>query len=118
MNRPELRITTEPDTYANLSCIAAAVDAGQTTGHSLNYPGIDLLFQELTPNRWRLLEQMIGREPMSLRGIARFLQREYRRVYDDVRQLAKVGLMEQDGNGLWYCPYSEIHIDMALRQAA
>lgn len=58
------------------------------------------LFSTLTPKRYELLRHVHQHPEKSIRSLARALDRDFRRVYDDVRALVDAGLLEADGQGL------------------
>lgn len=57
-------------------------------------------FQVLTPGRIELLRHIHGHAPRSIRALAQELQRDYRRVHEDVGVLVTAGLIERRGTAL------------------
>ena len=55
-----------------------------------------------------------GQGPISVRGLARRVARDVRRVHDDVEVLAGLGLVERTDTGGVECPFEAVHIDMRL----
>ena len=88
---------------------------------SLSSPGTpecrNALFRVLSPKRWELLERLQALGPSSLRGLARSLERDVKRVHEDVGTLIEVGLIEKAERGKIHVPYSVIEADFALRAA-
>jgi predicted transcriptional regulator len=76
------------------------------------------LFSVITPKRWQLIErlQQIGKS--SIRGLARSLDRDVKRVHDDVMAMIEWGLVERTEEGLVHVPYSVIHAEFDLRAVA
>ncbi|MGA9866973.1 MAG: hypothetical protein WBQ75_11110 [Acetobacteraceae bacterium] len=58
------------------------------------------LFSTLTPKRYELLRHVHQHPEKSIRSLARALDRDFRRVHEDVRALADAGLLEVDEQGL------------------
>ena len=58
------------------------------------------LFSILTPKRYELLRHVHRHPEKSIRALARALDRDFRRVHDDVRALADAGLLEVDDAGV------------------
>ena len=54
---------------------------------------------------------------MSVRGLARSLERDVKRVHEDVGALIAVGLIERTERGKVHVPYAVIEADFALRAA-
>ena len=46
------------------------------------------------------------------------LERDVKRVHEDVQELLELGLLERGEGGGVVCPFSGVHIDMELRAAA
>ena len=49
------------------------------------------LFRVLTPKRWELVERLQTVGPSSVRGLARDLERDVKRVHEDVLALMQYG---------------------------
>ncbi|QPC85468.1 transcriptional regulator [Mesorhizobium sp. NBSH29] len=75
------------------------------------------LFAVLTPKRWELIEHLQEIGPSSMRGLARALSRDIRRVHDDVAALLEWGIVESTGAKIWV-PFDVIHADFDLRAVA
>jgi hypothetical protein len=53
--------------------------------HRLHFENLEVLLKTLTPGRWALLKRLHANGPMSIRGLANDLGRDYKNVYTDVR---------------------------------
>ena len=91
---------------------------GKSAGDGLQFESPAALFRVLTPKRWELVEQLQHLGPCSLRGLARALDRDVKRVHDDVHALMEYGLTTRDVDGKFYVPYDVIHADFDLRAVA
>lgn len=76
------------------------------------------LFTVLSPKRWELIEHLQKIGPQSVRGLARSLARDVKRVHDDVTGLIDWGIIERTGDGKVCVPYDVIHADFDLRAVA
>jgi predicted transcriptional regulator len=61
--------------------------------HRLHFESLEMLLKTLTPARWALLKNLHASGPMSIRGLAKNLGRDYKNVYTDVRCLENIGLI-------------------------
>ena len=95
----------------------AAAFRGKKQGARISFASEELLWKTLTPKRWALLKTMAGRGPMSIREIARRVDRDVRAVHSDVHALLKVGMLERADDGRIAFPYDAIHVDFLLRAA-
>lgn len=76
------------------------------------------LFEVLSPKRWQLIETLQGMGAQSLRGLARALGRDVKRVHEDVHLLMDWSLITRDESGRFLVPYEVIHADFDLRAVA
>lgn len=51
---------------------------------------------------------------LSVRELARLVERDVRRVHEDVGILANLGLLVRTDRGGVVCPYTSMHIDMSM----
>lgn len=95
--------------------VAAAVQgAGESGGATFTFSSAEQLFRALSPKRWALLEGLQALGPSSLRGLARSLGRDVKRVHDDVAALIDLGLIERDDAGQIRVPFDTIRVDCRL----
>lgn len=76
------------------------------------------LFSVFTPKRWELIERLQKIGPSSVRGLARALGRDVRRVHDDAMVMIEWGIVQRNEAGKVFVPFDVIHIDFDLRAAA
>lgn len=91
---------------------------GETTDALIVFESPKALFSVLTPKRWELIELLQTLGPSSLRGLARELERDVKRVHEDVRILREWGLVARTEEGKVYVPYDLIHADFDLHAEA
>jgi predicted transcriptional regulator len=100
---------------------ARFVDAWRTAGSSsdsLQFESPAALFRVLTPKRWELIERLQSMGPSSMRALARALERDVKRVHEDMGELQQCGLVARTEDGKFQIPYDVIHADFDLRAVA
>lgn len=68
----------------------------------------------ITPKRFELLDRLHQSGAMSIRAMSKTLGRHYKNVYDDVKMLEEIGLIEQTEEGLFCVPWNEIETTLKL----
>ena len=53
-----------------------------------------------------------------MRELARLVERDVRRVHDDVVALTNLGLLERTEGGGVICPFATVHVDFKLEPVA
>jgi predicted transcriptional regulator len=86
-------------------------------GEFISFDSLETLLKTLTGKRWELLRVLQNKGPMSIRALARQLDRDVKNVHADVKALMDVGLIEQDGRQV-RVPFEEIKAAFAVRKAA
>ena len=76
------------------------------------------LFSVISPKRWEMIEKLQHVGPSTIRGLARALDRDVKRVHDDVMAMIEWGLVERDLEGLVHVPYTVIHAAFDLKAVA
>lgn len=113
-----LTITVRADGWTTLRELARAGFAAQSyVGEYLNFETAAQFFGRLTARRWDIVRSLQGSGPLSVREVARRVDRDVKRVHEDVRALIELGLIEKAEGGGVVCPYADIHVDMHLGRA-
>jgi len=83
--------------------------------HHLTFDSFETLAKMLTPRRLELLRHVHRHPAASIRALAQSLERDYRRVHDDVEALAEAGLLQRadEGTGVT-APFDAIETRIAL----
>jgi predicted transcriptional regulator len=68
----------------------------------------------ITPKRFELLDNLHHHGASSVRGLAKLLNRHYKNVFDDVKLLEQIGLVEKDEAGLYSVPWDEVSATFKL----
>ena len=122
MKNAVIEIRTDPDAAFKESVERAS--RAMRTGHpsdplaTFTFSSTAQLFSTITLKRWELIEHLQKIGPSSVRGLARSLGRDVRRVHDDVMALIEWGIVERDDNGKVLVPFDVIHIGIDLKAAA
>jgi len=95
-----------------------AMETGKYQGRYRSFETPELLFKRLTLKRLEILHKMQGAGEISLRELARRVERDVKGVHTDVHALLEFGLLEKSASGKILCPFDEIRFDFALRAAA
>lgn len=72
-------------------------------------------FTVISPKRWKLIEHLQKIGPVCMCGLARSLERDIKRVHDDVAMLIYWGIIKRTNDSRIYVPYDVIHADFDLR---
>lgn len=117
MTQRNLTITLQPDWKAAIRAAGVAAKADTYQGEVLNFETPAQFFRQLSEKRWDIVRAAQGRGEMSLRELARVVDRDVKRVHQDVGILTELGLLERTDGGGVACPYTSMHIDMYLQAA-
>ena len=106
--------------FADSRQAAERVDAGDITVQDavIGFASMETLLKVLTAGRWRLLRTLRAAGPLSIRRLARLLERDYRGVHADVTALVDVGLITRTAEGRITVPWDRISAEMDIDLAA
>lgn len=88
---------------------------GKSAGGTLEFESPAALFRVLTPKRWALIETLQELGPSGVRGLARELERDVKRVHEDVSVLIDRGLIVRTTEEKFEVPYNLIRAEFDLR---
>ncbi|MDP4022744.1 transcriptional regulator [Methylobacterium sp. NEAU 140] len=100
------------------SARALAAFRGEAQGEFISFPTVERLWTVLTPGRWALIRAMAGRAPMSLRAVARLLDRDVKNTHSDIHALLSAGILDRTDDERIVFPYDAVHVDFTIRAAA
>ena len=115
MTERYLTITLQPDWKKALRSAAQVAKADTYQGEILNFETPAQFFGQLTEKRWDILRAAQGKGELAVRELARMVDRDVKRVHEDIVILAELGLLERTESGGIVCPYTSMHIDMYLK---
>ena len=95
----------------------AAMKSGQPAGAFLAFASAELLWKVLTQKRWTILRATAGAGPLSIREIARRVDRDVKAVHADVHALLDAGVINRTADGMIEFPFDAIHVDFMLAAA-
>lgn len=90
---------------------------GESQGSFITFETPALLFQLLSGERWRLLEEMLGGGTFSVEDLSARLGREAEPVQRDVDALVRAGILRNHSDGRAEFPFDELHVDFLLSAA-
>lgn len=89
--------------------------APQAPIEKISFKDQRLLFKTLTPKRFELLKYAHEQDGISIRSLAKELNRDYSNVHQDVKILSHLGLMLKDEkNNKYYVPWDVIVTEIPL----
>jgi predicted transcriptional regulator len=120
MKKVTVRIQRRPETaVADMGeRFIKAWKTGKSQGSTLEFESPAALFRVLTPKRWEMIECLQSVGPSSVRGLARALERDVKRVHEDLGVLITYGLVARIDDGRCHVPYDVIHAEFDLRATA
>ena len=120
MRKATIRINRNPDAALEEMGrrFIRGFKSGKSNGDILQFESPTALFRVLTPKRWALIEHLQKLGPSSVRGLARDLGRDVKRVHEDVTALIECGFVARTDDRKIHVPYDLIHADFDLRAAA
>ena len=117
MDERYLTITLRSDWKSELRLAAKMGSHIQYQGEVLNFETPTQFFGQLTEKRWELIRLSQGKEPMTIRALAKLVNRDIKRVHEDIVILTHLGLFERvEKEGIVF-PFKSVHIDMHLQAA-
>lgn len=117
MTERYLTITLQPDWKSALRSAAQVAKTDTYQGEVLNFETPAQFFGQLTEKRWDIIRAAQGKGELPVRELARMVERDVKRVHEDIVILAELGLLERTESGGVFCPYTSMHIDMYLKAA-
>jgi predicted transcriptional regulator len=90
---------------------------GQPQGAFISFETPALLFKVLTQKRWELLSALTGAGPMTLREVARRVERDVKAVHSDVHALLDTGILQKTEEGRIVFPFDAVRVNFVLKAA-
>lgn len=96
-----------------------ALDAfrGRRQRARISFATPELLWRVLTAKRWEILKAMAGQGPLTIREVARRVERDVKGVHNDVHKLLGAGVLEKTEKNLIAFPFDAIRVEFTLRAA-
>lgn len=101
-----------------MSDIAAALKFGRAQKAArISFATPELLWKVLTAKRWELLKALCGAGPVSIREVARRVDRDVKAVHTDVTALLLAGVLDRTAEGQIEFPYEAVKVEFLLQAA-
>ncbi len=94
-----------------------AFETGKPQAAHINFESEQQLWKTLTLKRWEILKALIGTGPLSIREVARRVNRDVKAVHGDVKALLNTGFLDKTEDGKIVFPYDAVHVDFVLKAA-
>ena len=98
--------------------VAKAVREGRRLPSRISFDSVEALWKILSPRKMELLQAMAGQGWLSIREIARRVDRDVAAVHRDIQALENAGLVERNEARQVRFPYDQVHVDFFLHGAA
>jgi predicted transcriptional regulator len=99
----------------------AVLDVTRTGGPEnsarLSFLSYDAMHRVLSPKRLEIVKAMTGRGPLSIREVARLVNRDFKGVHTDVTALINAGVIDRGSRGIEF-PYDALHVEFDIKAAA
>jgi predicted transcriptional regulator len=119
MNTLTIRLSTAADAKARFveagkrALAGKAVEATPT----LNFESYDDMHRVLAPSRLAIVKVLAGQGALSIREVARRVDRDVQAVHRDVTTLINAGVIERTDAGIKF-PYTRLHFEFDVSTAA
>jgi predicted transcriptional regulator len=94
--------------------VSKAVRTGTFAGYGIYFLSLELLWKTLTPRRWDIIRAMTAQGPMSIREVARRVNRDVKAVHGDVKTLLLNGVVKRTDDGQVEFPYDEVRVEFSV----
>ncbi len=110
-------VTLEVASREDVTRRALEAFRGKKQRARLSFATPELLWRVLTAKRWEVLKAMTGQGPLTIREVARRVERDVKAVHGDVHALINAGLLERTEANLVTFPFDAIRVEFTLRAA-
>jgi len=83
----------------------------------VSFSSPEVLWRVLTAKRWKLLKELCGVGPVSIREAARRVGRDVKAVHGDVTALLNAGILDRTDTGQIVFPYESVKVEFVLHAA-
>ncbi|MEX2352698.1 MAG: hypothetical protein WD709_00825 [Gammaproteobacteria bacterium] len=118
MKRIEIEVLKSGEALKAFTQTWSAVNTGKSAVPRLAFGNLKDLFSAVSQKRLEMIRFIAGHEGLNTRQLAQQLGRDYKNVYQDVKDLVELGLLLKDEDGLLSAPFDEIVIHAPVRDAA
>jgi predicted transcriptional regulator len=97
--------------------LAAAKSGRPARTARISFAAPELLWRVLTAKRWQILRALCGAGPLSIREVARRVNRDVKAVHSDVTALLMAGVLDRTEAGQVEFPYETVRVEFQLEAA-
>jgi len=114
-----VRLSTIADAKTRFVEAGRRALAGETAEAvpSVNFTSYDDMHRVLAPSRLAIVKALAGQGALSIREVARRVNRDVQAVHRDVTTLVNAGVIDRAENGIEF-PYDRIHFEYDVSAAA
>jgi predicted transcriptional regulator len=114
-----IRIQSLDDALAETARVWKAAGSGKKGKASvgIGFASYEDMHRILTPKRLEIVRALAGNAPISIREVARRVDRDFKGVHSDVVALINAGVIDRTEEGLSF-PYDRIHFEFDVSAAA
>lgn len=114
-----VRLSTIADAKARFIEAGSRALAGETVEAvpSINFTSYEDMHRVLAPSRLAIVKALAGQGALSIREVARRVNRDVQAVHRDVTTLVNAGVIDRIENGIEF-PYDRIHFEYDVNAAA
>lgn len=95
-----------------------AISVTKPIGDVLTFPSVQLLWKVLSPKRMDIISAMTGAGELSIREVARRVERDFKAVHTDIQALLNAGVVDKTESGAVMFSYDRVHVDFFMSTAA
>jgi predicted transcriptional regulator len=110
-------VTLEVASREDVTRRALEAFKGKRQRARISFASPELLWKVLTAKRWEMLKAMAGQGPLTIREVARRVERDVKAVHADVHALIDAGLLEKTEANRVAFPFDAIRVEFTLRAA-
>jgi len=83
----------------------------------ISFESVSDLWRVLAPKRMEIVRVMAGAGPLTIREVARRVDRDFKGVHTDVTLLLGAGILERTVSGGVEFPYDRVHVEFDMMAA-
>lgn len=110
-------VTLEVASREGVTRRALEAFTGKRQRARISFATPELLWRVLTAKRWEVLKAMAAQGPLTIREVARRVDRDVKAVHGDVHALIDAGLLERTEANRVAFPFDAIRVEFTLRAA-
>jgi predicted transcriptional regulator len=107
-------VTLEVASKRDVTRRALEAFGGKRQRARISFATPELLWKVLTAKRWEVLKAMAGQGPLTLREVARRVDRDVKAVHGDVHALLDAGLLDKTAENQVVFPFETIRVQFTL----